>query len=58
MYKISTKDYWALDHLTLGNLEAMMQTEHSMSTASAILALEACVWFLAQNIQFILALIS
>jgi hypothetical protein len=31
--EIGTKDYWALDHLTLGNLEAMMQTEHSMSTA-------------------------
>jgi large-conductance mechanosensitive channel len=26
--------------------------------STAILALEACVWFLAQNIQFILALIS
>jgi hypothetical protein len=31
--EIGTKDYWALDHLTLGNLEAMIQTEHSMSTA-------------------------
>ena len=33
MYKIGIKDYWALDHLTLGNLEAMMQNEHSMGTA-------------------------
>jgi hypothetical protein len=31
--EIGTKDYWALDHLTLGNLEALISNDHSMSTA-------------------------
>jgi hypothetical protein len=31
--EIDSKDYWALDHLTLGNLEQMISNDHSMGTA-------------------------
>ena len=33
MYEIDSKDYWALDYLTLGNLEQMISNDNSMSTA-------------------------